>query len=49
MYESDDVLSLRGGETSPKSGKSCPNKRLRMSSSSLFPLLSCQNRGTIIP
>ena len=43
MYESDDVLSLRGGETSPKSGKSCPNKRFRISSSSLFTMLSCEN------
>ena len=36
MSESDDVLSLRGGETLPKSGKSCPNRRSRIPSPSLL-------------
>ena len=36
MSESDDVLSLRGGETLPKSGKSCPNRRSRRPSPSLL-------------
>lgn len=36
MSESDDVLSLRGGEILPKSEKSCPNRRLSRSSSSLL-------------
>ena len=42
MSESDEVLSLHGEEKSPKSAKSCPNKRLKMSSSSLLPMLSCE-------
>ncbi len=42
MSESDEVLSLRGGETLPKSGKSCPNRRSRIPSSSLLLVkLSC--------
>ena len=43
MSESDDVLSLRGGETLPKSaGKSCPNRKSKRPSSSLWPVkLSC--------
>ena len=45
VYDSDEVLSLRGGETSPKTGKSCPNRRLRISSSSLLRMLSCENLG----
>ena len=36
ISESDDVLSLRGGETLPKSGKSCPNRRSSRPSSSLL-------------
>ena len=39
MYESDEVLSLRGGDPSPKFVNSCPNRRLRMSSSSLLAML----------
>ena len=39
--ESDDVLSLHGGEASLKSAKSCPNKRFRRLSSSGLLMLSC--------
>lgn len=47
MSESDDVLSLLGGDTSPKSAKSCPNKRFRISQSpSVVPMFSCENGKT---
>lgn len=45
MYESDEVLSLRGGDPSPKFVNSCPNRRLRMSSSSLLAMLPLKMRG----